>query len=301
MRLTLSLGTPPCRPCHWQLNNFLLQHLPSKSELESTLKLYFGENDTPDVSLSALWEAHKAVLHGHCIAISSAMKKNAWAVKLQTEKERQLQTTPSLLLLKKIVRLCTTLRDLALGRVEKALISLKQLYYDKGNKAHSPLARKMRDRTHITAPHQIQDGSGGVLSHPRDVIRAFEEFLLIYRNNPEIPHVPPSSELQDHMRQYLEQSVIPHLQASDLHSLNAPITKEELKITYKSLPSHEAPGPDGFHYEYYRTFLPLLLPHTCKIFNAFLQDTPIPSGMQRSFITLIPKPDKDPSLCENLH
>lgn len=35
----------------------------------------------------------------------------------------------------------------------------------------------------------------------------------------------------------------------------------------------------------------------CKLFNAFLQQTPIPSDMQRSFLTLIPKPDKDPSLC----
>lgn len=26
-------------------------------------------------------------------------------------------------------------------------------------------------------------------------------------------------------------------------------------------------------------------------------DTPVPSDMQRSFISLIPKPDKDPSLC----
>lgn len=35
----------------------------------------------------------------------------------------------------------------------------------------------------------------------------------------------------------------------------------------------------------------------CKLFKAFLQQTPIPTDMQISFITVIPKPDKDPSLC----
>lgn len=82
-------------------------------------------------------------------------------------------------------------------------------------------------------------------------------------------------------------------------TLNAQSTDEEIELTIKSLPSHKAPGPDVFPYEYYKTFLPLLLPYLRKLFNAFLQDTPIPLEMQRSFISLIPKPDKDPSLCAN--
>lgn len=130
---TLSLGTSNHRPCHWQLNNFLLQHLRFRSELESTLKSYFVENNTPGISLSTLWGAHKAVLWGRCITISSALKKDARAVKLQTEKEpraleHRLNTAPSLLLLKKRIRLCRSLKDLALGQVEKALVRLKQLY-----------------------------------------------------------------------------------------------------------------------------------------------------------------------------
>lgn len=34
-----------------------------------------------------------------------------------------------------------------------------------------------------------------------------------------------------------------------------------------------------------------------KLFNAFLQQTPIPSDMQGSFLSLILKPDKDPASC----
>lgn len=99
--LTLKLGTPLRRPYNWRLNNFLLQHVPSRTELESTLQYYFAENDTPDVSLPTLWAAHKTVLRGRCIALSSVMKKDARAAKLQAEKrlkalKAQLQTSPSL-------------------------------------------------------------------------------------------------------------------------------------------------------------------------------------------------------------
>lgn len=93
------------------------------------------------------------------------------------------------------------------------------------------------------------------------------------------------------MSRYLEQAGIPQLQRLDLLVLNAPITEEALTTTIKALPSHKSPGPNGLPYEYYKSFLPLLLPNMSKLFNAFLQQTPIPSDMQRSFLTLIPKPD----------
>lgn len=84
--LMLDLGTPYRKPCHWQLNSFLLQHLSSNTELESTLKPYFIENDTPNISPSTLWEAHKAVIRARCIALTSTMIKEARTAKLQTER-----------------------------------------------------------------------------------------------------------------------------------------------------------------------------------------------------------------------
>lgn len=300
--LSLEMGVAVRKPSNWQLNNFLLQHVPSRSELETTLKNYFSDNNTPDISLTTLWEAHKAVFRGRCIALSSAMKRNAIATKLQTEKELKilelrLQTSPSISLLKKVVCLRNTLRDLALGQVEKALLRLKQTYYDKGNKAHSLLARKLSERSHMSAPHQIKDRSDTLRTHPQDIAQTFGEFYTTLYNNPEIPHDPLPPDLKERMRHYLEDSGLPRLQRTDLDSLNVPITEEEVIATIKTLPTHKSPGPDGLPYEYYKTFLPILLPYMCKIFNAFFQNTTIPADMQRSFLTLIPKPDKDPSVC----
>ena len=99
------------------------------------------------------------------------------------------------------------------------------------------------------------------------------------------------------MTQYLEQAGLPQLQVADLQGLNALISAEEIAATVKGLPAHKSPGPDGLPYEYYKAFLPLLSPHMTTLFNAFLHQTPIPSDMQGSFLTLIPKPDKDPASC----
>lgn len=77
------------------------------------------------------------------------------------------------------------------------------------------------------------------------------------------------------MTQYLEQSGTARLQPTDLASLNAPNSVEELEETIKSLPSSKAPGPDGFPCEYYKAFLPLLLPTMCKLVNGTRQGCPL--------------------------
>ena len=77
IKLSLALSPGSFRACHWRLNKFLLKHDPSKMELEQTLKYYFTENSSPEVSLASLLEGHKAVFRGQCISLSTALKRNA--------------------------------------------------------------------------------------------------------------------------------------------------------------------------------------------------------------------------------
>lgn len=65
------------------------------------------------------------------------------------------------------------------------------------------------------------------------------------------------------------------------------------------MPSGKSPGPDGFIYLYYQTFSEELLPRLIPHFNDFLSEAPIPRDMLHSYISLIPKPDKDPLECSN--
>lgn len=133
-------------------------------ELEKALQLYFVENTTPGISAGTLLEAHEAVTQSQCTAIVMALKKNS-RLRQQTEArlrilESHLPSTSSLRLLWEIVHLRTVLKNLDLGRVEKALLHLQQVFYDKGNKAHTLLAHKLCRHKRGTAPQALRDARG---------------------------------------------------------------------------------------------------------------------------------------------
>lgn len=94
---------------------------------------------------------------GRCMALFSAMKN---ATKTQTEREfrileRQLQLTPTLPLLKKIVNLRATLSELALGQVEKAMTRLRQLFYDKGPTCRPRIRLRANRATDDLTPQRL--------------------------------------------------------------------------------------------------------------------------------------------------
>lgn len=116
IKLSLALSPGTFCTCHWRLNDFLLKHDPSRVELEQTLKLYFAENSSTEVSTSSLWEGHKAVFRGQCISLSTALKRNANATRralLDKLKhlEARLLSSLSLITLREIISVRAGLKD----------------------------------------------------------------------------------------------------------------------------------------------------------------------------------------------
>lgn len=239
--MTLKLHPSKVKQCHWRLNDFLLKDLTYRLDMEKTLKLYFVENNTPEISVGTLWEAHKAVIREQSIAISTAWKKNAKLLRQRTTQrlqklESRLPSSSSIRLLREIIRLRAILKSIDMGRVEKALLRLRQLYYDKGNKAHTLLARKLRESTYT-----IRKAS----------LNSFKNYYSELYNNPSIPHLPIQRTFKDRVQSYLATSGVSTLPVEALDSLNSPITDEDISSTLKHLPYNKAPGPDGLPYEYY--------------------------------------------------
>ena len=100
------------------------------------------------------------------------------------------------------------------------------------------------------------------------------------------------------MDTFLENHKLPKLEQEEIETLNRPITREEIEAVIKNLPRHKSPGPDGFPGEIYQTFkktIPILL----KLFGKIERDGVLPNLYYEASITLIPKPDKDPTKEEN--
>lgn len=68
-------------------NNFLLKDEKHIEFIEQTLKFYFSENNTGDVSPQIVWDVSKPVLWSHLIALPSALKK-------EQKEKRQHQWIP---------------------------------------------------------------------------------------------------------------------------------------------------------------------------------------------------------------
>ena len=95
------------------------------------------------------------------------------------------------------------------------------------------------------------------------------------------------------MDKFLDRYQVPKLNQDQVNNLNSPISPKEIEAAKKS------PGPDGFNAEFYQTFKEDLIPVLHKLFQKIETEGTLPNSFYEATITLIPKPQKDPTKIEN--
>jgi hypothetical protein len=103
----------------------------------------------------------------------------------------------------------------------------------------------------------------------------------------------------DEMDKFLDRYQVPKLNQDLVNDLNSPICPKEIEIVINSLPTKKRPGPDGFSAEFYQTFKEDLISVLHKLFHKIEAGYTLPNSFYEVTITLIPKPQKDPTKIEN--
>lgn len=111
-------------------------------------------------------------------------------------------------------------------------------------------------------------------------------------------YATPPSDLHA-IDRFLSSINLPHLSPAECSALTSPFSPEELAAAIRTLPCQSSPGPDGIPYEWYKQFLPQLGPFLLDIFNSVLAGNSPPLLWARTYITLIPKPDRDHTKIQN--
>jgi hypothetical protein len=89
------------------------------------------------------------------------------------------------------------------------------------------------------------------------------------------------------------------LNQDQINHLNIPITPKETEAVIDSLPTKKSPGPDGFSAQFYQTFKEDIIPILLKLFHKIETEGTLTNSIYEATITLIPKPQKDPTKVEN--
>lgn len=102
----------------------------------------------------------------------------------------------------------------------------------------------------------------------------------------------------DEIDKFLDRYQVPKLNQDQVNDLNSPICPKEIEAVINSLPAEKSPRPDGFSAEFYQTFKDLI-PVLHKLFHKIEVEGTLPNSFYEATITLIPKPQKDPTKIEN--
>jgi len=168
---------------------------------------------------------------------------------------------------------------------------MRNWFFEKINKIDKPLARLTRGLRDSILINKIRNEKGDITTDPEEIqntIRSFYKRLYLTK-----------LDNLEKMDKFLDRYQVLKLNQDQVNDLNSPISPKEIEAVINSLPTKKSPGPDRFSTEDYQTFKEDLIPVLHKLFHKIEAEGTLPNSFYEATITLIPKPQKDPTMTEN--